>query len=756
MRCICDDGGGGKTALVWAWLTDKETQTLRNSLGYREFWTSFYARDYGWRSFIRDLADAVGKKAPEDYDDEKVWRFVANDIINHLKSEKWLLVLDGIEREMEAYASEANFGADSEEQDSRKEAGLVCESEKRIRNSVLSDFLQRLFETKSKTLITTRIFPQDLDGIAEEYPLIKAPLNNDLAMELWHQQTQISGTTEFFDRFYRLVGFHPQTIAVVSSAVEAASDSIESFDNWFKNNKSDIKELCLDEYSSLTSRRHRWLELATSDLPTERLKDWILLCRVTSRSNSSNREALVQSLVRSGNPPLFENEQKMLLSIERLQKRRLLGHDRNTGDIDIHPVIRTVVYKLVAMIKAGKEDASRELWNVMRSHLNDHELRLKELTSLDRNDRAKRMDEASGLDSRIRLDLFRDFYLDLGTDPWLRGLPALLLRKDQASVDLRTALALSELGDPVSAEQVIARAKLLFELNNDDEGFRECVSVQNWIWLYGGSLFDFENRYLDMLLSGPQNSRDIYYLAISLAIRHHESAAALLERLSGSVSRWELQTVAEGFFYLENYERAEELASKAWSFKEESVGLEQVLWEWVTLGLAKLRLNDLDNSANLLRAAHNGSRSIHYKVVRLLSLAGLIDQAFGKASELRQEIDIRPRINDANRYFREYDEIDPYRRYRIPACDALLANARVQYICGKLDESESLARESLNQGNGDYLGFSYVAGVKRTKEFLEKYFPNVSTSNQQINSRQIREHEKRLKEFLNSYLRGSK
>jgi thioredoxin reductase len=755
IRCICDFGGAGKTALVWTWLTDKETQTQRAEMGYREFWTSFYARDYGWRNLIRDLAHAIGKSAPKDHEKDEVWSFVITEIIEHLNGEKWLLVLDGLEREMDAYAAEANFGADSEEQDSRKEAGLICESERSIRYPILADFIRRLTETRAKVLITSRIFPRNLDGVAEEYLLAKAVLTEEMAGALWKQQTQIGGTTEFFTRFYRLVDFHPQTIAIVASAVEAASHTIQTFDDWFNDappEVKDLKEACLDESSSTTSRRHRWLELATSDLPTKRPKEWILLCRVTGRSNPSNRASMVNALVRSGSPALFENEQKLLACIESLQRRRLIGYDPNLGEIDVHPVIRTVVYRHVVAIKDSKDEAARALWKEMKTHLDDQELRLKELSALQVDERARRVDEAAGLDSKARLDLFREFYLHSGANPWIAGLPALLLRRDQASVDLRTAMALSEIGETRAAEGVIARAKILFELNNDDQGLRECVASENWIWLYGGSLFDFEKRYLDLIESGDRNESNIYWLAICLAIRHHPSAALVLKKIEKCNTRWELQTVAEAFYYLDDYARAVALAGEAQNKREEDVQVGQELWEWVTLGLAMLRRNAFDEGWRFLQGAYTGSKSVHYRIVRLFALAGLIDWSGIQATRFRREIEIRPRIDAAIRFLREYDQLDEFRRYPIPASEALLAKARLMLLTEQSSEAFAAASESLRYAYGQHFGFSYAGGVKRAEEFLRSHFPNSEYPKAPKDSRIIREHELRASRFIEKFL----
>jgi hypothetical protein len=384
----------------------------------------------------------------------------------------------------------------------------------------------------------------------------------------------------------------------------------------------------------------------------------------------------------------------------------------------------------------------------MGNHLDDQELLLKELSSLQRDDRAKRVVETSGMDSRAKLELFHDFYDGTGSEPWLAGLPTLLLRKDQASVDLQTALALSEIGKVDAAKLVTERAKLLFELNNDSQGLRDCIQTQNWVWLYGGSLFDFEKWYLDLIESGDQSPGNIYWLAIGLAIRQHELATQLLDKLSASQTRWELQTVAEGFYYLEDFSSAEKLALEAWKKNEEKVSTGQILWEWVTLGLAKLRKGDLEEVERYLVSAYVGSRSLHYRVVRLFAISGLIEYNRIQAENQRLEIDIRPRVNAADRFFYEYDKFDRARRYPIPASDALLAKAKTLLYNKQVSDAKETALTALKCANGEKLGFSYAAGVKRATKFLNHNFPSTKILQDLQDSRVLREHESRIHAFI--------
>jgi hypothetical protein len=139
--------------------------------------------------------------------------------------------------------------------------------------------------------------------------------------------------------------------------------------------------------------------------------------------------------------------------------------------------------------------------------------------------------------------------------------------------------------------------------------------------------------------------------------------------------------------------------------------------------------------------------------VRLFALAGLIDWSGAQAARFRREIDIRPRIDAAIRFLREYDELDEQRRYPIPASEALLAKARVLLLTEQPSEALAAASESLRHAYGEHFGFSYAAGVKRAEHFLRSHFPNAEHPKAPTDTRIIREHEVRAAQFIENYLK---
>src|SRR5262249_24087806 len=52
--CICDLGGTGKSALVWSWLNLKTTRGILEERGLKQFWCSFYARNFDSIQFLRN------------------------------------------------------------------------------------------------------------------------------------------------------------------------------------------------------------------------------------------------------------------------------------------------------------------------------------------------------------------------------------------------------------------------------------------------------------------------------------------------------------------------------------------------------------------------------------------------------------------------------------------------------------------------------------------------------------------------------
>ncbi len=114
MLCLCALGGTGKSALVWHWLYSPATSAALAARGMRHFWSSFYARDYTAGEFLRQLAAKLGGPTVVARDEWAAQRQLQQFVLERLRQQPWLLVLDGLEREMGAFADPRHYQVDSE------------------------------------------------------------------------------------------------------------------------------------------------------------------------------------------------------------------------------------------------------------------------------------------------------------------------------------------------------------------------------------------------------------------------------------------------------------------------------------------------------------------------------------------------------------------------------------------------------------------------------------------------------------------
>jgi hypothetical protein len=297
------------------------------------------------------------------------------------------------------------------------------------------------------------------------------------------------------------------------------------------------------------------------------------------------------------------------------------------------------------------------------------------------------------------------------------------------------------------------RARFAYQLCGDLESVEKCHRWQSWQELYGGSLFDCEQRYLSLIESGTSETADTdpYWLALILAIRRSKWAAPLLRKIGVGNDRWRMQTVAEAYYYLGKDSEAASLAADSLSRKSEIVVSAQVLWELVTIGLAKQRIGELDDSESYLDRALAHSAGLYYKIVGLFSLAGLIECLCCKA-ERAQPTDRMRLIGDAENLYKRYLRSDPGEQFQIPASEAHLAMARIASMTGELEKARLLAERSLTVAVGLHSVFGYASVVERAKSFIQLHFGIECVPVVAQPSYDERQHEDQLADFLQKYL----
>ncbi len=767
--CLSNLGGTGKSALVWRWFENDQTLSRLVSQKRYRFWTTFYARNYDYHAFIRSLAETLGEVRAfdrfifEDHRSKKTER-LADMIIERMREEPWLLVLDGLEREMGAFKNPDHFLIDSEEQDKRNELNRIPYFDKRIRSTILSNFLCRLAETKAKVLITTRIFPEELRGVAEDYPF--GPMSTEDASTLWQVWCE-DDSSEALRNFFKLIDYHPQVISVVAATVK---QSKLAFEEWFEEFQDDERQICLDETVTTTERRHRWLELATRDLKGKDGRHaWLTLCYIVSRSEASNFNDLVAALVRNqsdGGQVIrgrFRDRKALNQALAELQERRLLGYNEERELIDIHPVIRGMVmdYILGQFVTDGECD--KDLFDLINSTGDLNELLMRFIGNPDYERESvalegifEKIGEKVPGAQGMRLNLLRRLYSKNAgrEDAWMVGLPEIRYRREQAIILKKTAQELIVRGlsdDWKQSEVVLRRALAAFRLVGDEEEIEQCLQNHDWQSLYGGRIRETEFRLLREI-DGSKNSFNqvgVYWLALVLAIRQARPTVEelLLKLEQSATSRWALQTLAESWYYLDRYHKAAELAQKALSSNEEVVTT-QSLWEKLTLGLALMRLarteEQFEEARSYLDETYEQCAGIGYNVITMFALSGKMELELQRVNKLPVlPIEIATNIQSL---YRRHIEADPDTQHALPASEARLTLALINYKLSNHKEAQELARQSIRIASGDKVRFGYWSVIRRVCDSFGLDLPEMTPTIEE------EDHESHLNEWVGRFI----
>jgi tetratricopeptide (TPR) repeat protein len=763
--CICDLGGTGKSALVWNWFNDIDNKRLVAQQGYNSFWATFYARNYDWFQFLLHFSKELNLRVVGRLDTLQSQLDLQDAILERLQEEKWLILLDGLEREMGAFADPENQLVDSEEQDLRNELGHVSDEDKYIRSPVFVEFIRRLLSTQSKILITSRLVPQNLlidskkplDGVAI-YPF--QPLNHPDAIKIW-EMGGASSSSNLLQDFFKLVGYHPQLIVIVSAAVTASG--CLSFEEWLSEFPQEKQALCLDYSTPKTSLRHHWLDLATHDIVTKRRKSWILLCRIATRSDATRLEVLRETTVCKVSEhmqlKLFKTEKWLVEELKALERRCLVGVDFSREAVDVHPVVRGHITKyILKQFDLPPTEADQDILQLLQENEVAPEFMSKMLTQANIEEALRTLNGKTidyfqvqfGNKSALINILAKLFSRESNrVKPWLSSLPELELRKEQALCLLTTGSVLMTLGRWDEAPILFRRAELAYRLCGDLISVEDCQRSQAWQTLYAGSLWRCEQHRLNLLeQSKDPRSSDIHWVTLLLSIRESSMAARLLNQVK-TETRWELQTVAESWYYLEEYDKAFNYAVRSLKCQAQE-SPDQRLWEWVTLGLASLRLSKLPTAANFLTRSIERGTGRSYPIIPMFARAGYIECLYKEAMSLEYSSRRMAKLEAACEEYKRYSQADPNNIYQIPASEAHLATAKTMLAMGEKTQALALALQSLEIARGKDAPFSYAAGEKRAVGFLRNLDPEYQIPQCQpvIDEYSMREHESRISRII--------
>lgn len=347
-------GGVGKSALTWKWFNEIAPLEMKPLAG--RMWWSFYESDATFENFVtRALAYATRRSLAE------VEKIPASDreaqLLAALDREPFLIVLDGLERMLIAYArmDAAHIGDEvTEAQTPGARASLPTNpagedahapgNEHLLRKTTdprAGNFLRKLTAVRSsRILVSTRLYPADLENKVNGDPL-PGCLRRDLrglaeddALELWRAFGAKGGRDQLLPVF-RSVEDHPLLIQSLAGEVARFRRAPGDFDQWRQAHPdfNPFQDLPLVQVKSHV------LEFALRGLG-----GWArqTLQTIAAFRMPASYDTLTALLV--GKAKLCAEEGELDAILTELEDRGLVGWDRCANRYDLHPIVRGVVW----------------------------------------------------------------------------------------------------------------------------------------------------------------------------------------------------------------------------------------------------------------------------------------------------------------------------------------------------------------------------------------------------------------------------
>lgn len=344
-------GGMGKSALTWKWFHEIAPHEMRPMTG--RVWWSFYESDARFENFVtRTLGYVTGRPV-----EELTRRPVAEreeELLAALDTKPYLVVLDGLERLLIAYARPdaahladddldartANVVAGRKALPASAPASFTGQSRLRLTaDSRVGMFLKQLATLRaSRVLISTRLFPADLQTVTVE-PVPGAAayflpgLTDDDAVALW-RAFGVSGGRDELVTLFRSFENYPLLIRALAGEVARFRGGPRDFDAW-RAAYPGFNPFAVE----LKQRNSHVLEHALRGVTTEQLRTLHLIAAFRM---PATYQALTALLIGPDKP--FDSERELDRALEELEDRGLLGWDKVANRYDLHPIVRGVAW----------------------------------------------------------------------------------------------------------------------------------------------------------------------------------------------------------------------------------------------------------------------------------------------------------------------------------------------------------------------------------------------------------------------------
>jgi tetratricopeptide (TPR) repeat protein len=345
-------GGMGKSALTWAWFHDIAPQRMKPLAG--RLWWSFYESDATFENFVARALAYVARRPREEVQQlpatEREERLLAA-----LDREPFLVVLDGLERLLVAYARLDAARLADEDLDERTanvftgSSGLPTGTatahtgQHRLRRAAdarVGAFLRKLAGVRaSRILISSRLYPADLQSVTGSpvpgcFAYCLPGMSDDDALGLW-RGFGVGGTREALTPLFRAFDNYPLLIRALAGEVAGYRRAPGDFDRWRRDHPGFAPARL-----PLVQVRSHVLEFALRglDQSARAALDTLAAFRMPAAYDT-----LAALLVGQGRP--CAGEAALDAALTALEDRGLLGWDRRANRYDLHPVVRGVAWE---------------------------------------------------------------------------------------------------------------------------------------------------------------------------------------------------------------------------------------------------------------------------------------------------------------------------------------------------------------------------------------------------------------------------
>ena len=352
--CVVEPiGGMGKSALAWFWLhadvlgkppagySGADPENPRVPEDQRPegvlFW-SFYEQDSRFGAFLDRAVGYVG--ASDTTTDTPSDREKLEIVLGALEQRRILLILDGFERELRAYAG---YRAPYQGDEGGGEDGNDCVDPR------AAEFLRSAASLAlvGRVLLTSRLFPNELTDLAgcRHERLKNLALDDGVS---FFGATGVKGTRAEISQAVASYGGHPLSVSLLARAIVR--------DRKMRGDiKASRRHTVLDKLKG--KQGHDILAVAYGEMSDEHRE---LLSRIAAFRSPMDYDALRQVARPTGLiGKLLKRSLWSDAALDELEARGLLLRDPESERYDLHPIVRQYAYDRLAD-KAGVHGRLRE------------------------------------------------------------------------------------------------------------------------------------------------------------------------------------------------------------------------------------------------------------------------------------------------------------------------------------------------------------------------------------------------------------